>query len=237
MKKITPLSISCSIVCLFATLQLPSYADSLKCGTLKISGNGPFDYRNEREELSKVEGAHFTEVVEALIRGTTNNSPGGDIGFTLAVFPNNHRALIAMMKLGEREKTDKPSGSRYSVECWFDRALRFRPDDSVVRMIYSSYLDSKGRPSDANNQLDAARVYAKDSAITHYNIGMYYLKLNNPEQALVQAHKAMALGWPQRHLQDQLLKIGKWREPAAQPKFNPETQDPASAPQPSMNGK
>jgi tetratricopeptide (TPR) repeat protein len=104
-------------------------------------------------------------------------------------------------------------------------------------MIYSSYLDSKGRPNEANSQLDAARVYAKDSAITHYNIGMYYLKLNNPEQALVQAHKAIALGWPQRHLQDQLLKIGKWREPAAQPKFSPETQEPASPPQPSMNGK
>jgi tetratricopeptide (TPR) repeat protein len=104
-------------------------------------------------------------------------------------------------------------------------------------MIYSSYLASKGRPSEANSQLDAARTYAKDSAITHYNIGMYYLKLNNPEQALVQAHKAIALGWKQRHLQDQLLKIGKWREPATQQKFSPETQDPVSTPPPSINSQ
>ena len=47
----------------------------------------------------------------------------------------------------------------------------------------------------------------------------------------------MALGWPQRHLQDQLLKIGKWREPDAKPKFSPDTQDAVSTPQPSMNGK
>jgi tetratricopeptide (TPR) repeat protein len=228
--RITPLSTVLLLSYLLGVLSMPAYADNLNCGTLKISGNGPFDYRNERDELSKVEGAHFTEVVEALIRGTTNNSPGGDIGFTLAVFPNNHRALIAMMKLGEREKTDKPSGSRYSVECWFDRALRFRPDDSVVRMIYSGYLDSKGRLSDANSQLDAARAYAKDSAITHYNIGLHYLKLNNPEQALLQAHQAIALGWTQNNLRAQLLKIGKWREPLAQANKAPETQGTEAVP-------
>lgn len=191
-----------------------SHADNLTCGSLTLSGSGPFDYRNEREELSKVEGAHFTEVVEALVRGTTNATPGGDIGFTLAVFPNNHRALIAMMKLGEREKTLKPIGSRYTVECWFDRALRFRPDDGVVRMIYSSYLDSKGRQPEANNQLKIATTYARDSAITHYNIGLHYLKLKNYEMALHQAHKAIALGWPQSGLREYLLKVGKWREPA-----------------------
>jgi tetratricopeptide (TPR) repeat protein len=200
---------------IFLLLTIYAQAENLACGSLKITGGGPFDYRNEREELSKVEGAHFTDVVEALVRGTTNKTPGGDIGFTLAVFPNNHRALIAMMKLGEREKTLTPGGSRYSIECWFDRAIRFRPDDSVVRMIYSSYLDSKGRQSEAVSQLSTAATYAQDSALTHYNIGLHFFKLKNYDKALVQAHKAMSLGWPQNNLQAQLLKVGKWAEPAA----------------------
>jgi len=204
------------IFSLFGIINTAALADSLACGSLKISGGGPYDYRNEREELSKVEGAHFTDVVEALIRGTTSNSPGADIGFTLAVFPNNHRALIAMMKLGEREKTSKPSGSRYTVECWFDRATQFRPDDSVVRMIYSAYLDSKGRQPEANKQLNAASSYAKDSAITHYNIGLHYLKIKNFDMALKQAHQAMALGWPQTSLREQLIQMGKWTEPSVE---------------------
>ena len=204
------------IFSIFGMINTAVHADSLACGSLKIAGGGPYDYRNEREELSKVEGAHFTDIVEALIRGTTSNSPGGDIGFTLAVFPNNHRALIAMMKLGEREKTSKPSGSRYTVECWFDRATQFRPDDSVVRMIYSSYLDSKGRQQEANKQLHIATSYARDSAITHYNIGLHYLKIKNFEMALKQAHQASALGWPQTSLREQLIQMGKWTEPSVE---------------------
>ena len=182
------------------------------CGSLK-NGGGPFDYRNERTQLSLVEGAHFTEVVEALIKGTSGWKPGGDIDFTLRVFPNNHRALIAMMRLGEKEKTTQPSGSRYSIECWFERALRFRPDDGVVRMIYSTYLNSKGQIPAANAQLKAATAYAKDSGITHYNIGLHYFNLKNYSEALVQAHRAMDLDWPQTALRDQLKAVGQWAEP------------------------
>lgn len=196
-----------------AFIQLTAHAENSECGSLKITGGGPYDYRNQRDELSKVEGAHFTDVVEALIRGTSNIAPGGDIAFTLAVYPNSHRALLAMMRLGEREKTLKPAGSRYTVECWFDRAIRFRPDDSVVRMIYSNYLNGKGRREEANNQLNIASTYAKDSAITDYNIGLHYLKIENYDMALQQAHKAINLGWTQSNLKDLLKNLGKWSEP------------------------
>lgn len=208
------LNLACVLfISLLAVLSNNSYAQPSACGSLKISGGGPYDYRNEREELSKVEGAHFTDVVEALIKGTTNILPGGDIAFTLAVYPNNHRALIAMMKLGEKENNLKPTGSRYTVDCWFDRAIRFRPDDSVVRMIYSGYLDMKGKRLEAVEQLDTATAYAKDSGITHYNIGLHYLKIDNYGKALIQAHKAMALGWPNTVLKEKLQILGKWKEP------------------------
>ncbi len=197
---------------------LPSYAQSSNsaCGSL-TNAYGPYDYRTDRDKLPIVLVNHFTDEVEALIRGKTGERPGGDIDYTLRAIPNNHRALMAMMRLGEKEKKLQPSGSRYTVECWFERAILFRPDDSIVRMIYSSYLKSKERLQEANAQLDIATNYAQDNAFTHYNIGLHYFDLKSYEKALFQAHKAISLGFPQTALRDQLQGVGKWTEPADLP--------------------
>lgn len=184
------------------------------CGTLRSSTQyGPYDARTDHDKLQIVLIPHFPPPVEALIRGDTNAHPGGDIDYTLRAIPNYHRALIAIMRLGEKEKTDKPREVRYTVECWFKRAIMFRPDDTIVRMIYSTYLNKKGRVADANTQLEIAIVHAKDNAFTHYNIGLHYFDLKNYDKALVQAHKAMTLGFEQTELKDQLRSVGKWIEP------------------------
>ncbi len=201
------------------------------CGALSGPGQyGPYDYRTDRDKLPIVELNHFTAEVGALIRGTTGTRPSGDIDYTLRAFPNHHRALMAMMRLGEREKTPQPSGSRYSIDCWFERATLFRPDDAIVRMIYSSYLNSKNRIPEATHQLEIATTYAKDSGFTHYNIGMHYFDLKNYDKALVQAHAAMALDFAQTTLRDQLLSVGKWVEPINAP--TPQTHDAAPITQP-----
>lgn len=185
------------------------------CGTLRSEGQyGPFDYRTDRAQLPIVLNSHFTPEVEALIRGKTSGTPGGDIDYTLRAIPNNHRALISMMRLGERDKTPQPRGSRYTVQCWFERAIVFTPDDSIVRMIYSTYLSDKGRDAEANAQLELATSYARDNAFTHFNIGLHYFKLKNYDKALTQAHAAMALGFTQTELADQLRSIGQWVEPS-----------------------
>ena len=204
------------IGCLFAISgAIPAWAQSANtaCGSI-TNGTGPFDYRTDRDKLPVVTGAHFTPEVEALIRGTTNTRPGGDIDYTLRAIPNNHRALLAMMRLGEKEKTPQPSGSRYSIQCWFERAVLFRPDDGIVRMIYSTYLNSNGRAPEATRQLEIATSYAKDNAFTHYNIGLHYFDMKNYDRALLQAHKAIELGFTQPVLRDKLKSVGKWVEPA-----------------------
>lgn len=183
------------------------------CGSLE-NGYGPIDYRDDHGKAAIVYEYHFTPEVEALIRGSTNTTPGSDLDYTLRAVPNNPRALIAMMRLGEKEKTPQPSGSRYSVECWFDRAVRFQPDDVIVRMIYSTFLNKQGRVAAANKELQVATTYAKDDAFAHYNIGLHYFDLKNYDQALIEAHKAMALGFPGTALRDRLQSVGKWTEPA-----------------------
>lgn len=183
------------------------------CGPLRPDGQyGPYDARKDPDKLPIVLGAHFTPQVEMLIKGNAGYL-GGDIDYTLRAIPNYHRALISMMKLGEREKQDKPSNMRYTVDCWFQRATMFAPDDAIVRMIYSTYLNSKGRVPDANAQLEIATVHAKDNPFTHYNIGLHYFDLKNYDKALVEAHKAMELGFTRIELREQLRSVGKWTDP------------------------
>jgi len=214
------------LVANFAATAALAQSDSGACGPLTNS-YGPFDYRTDRDKLPIVLSNHFTAEVEALVRGKTSTTPGGDIDYTLRAIPNNHRALLAMMRLGEKEKTPQPVGSRYTVECWFERAVLFSPDDAIVRMIYSRYLNSKGRIPEATKQLEIAANYAKDSAFTHYNIGLHYFELKNYDKALIEAHKAISLGFTQTALRDQLQRVGKWTEPANLPNTPPTDNAPA----------
>lgn len=195
----------------------PAWAQpaGLACGSLSQGqgGYGPYDYRTDKPRLGIVEGAHFTPAVEALVRGNTAVLPGGDLDYTLRAIPNHHRALMAMVRYGEKMKSPQPQGARYSVECYFDRALRFRPDDTIVRMIYATFLSKSARAPEALRQLEQATASAGDNAFSHYNIGLVYYDLRQYEKALVQAHKAIALGFVQTALRDQLQSAGKWTEP------------------------
>lgn len=199
---------------LLATPFLASAQEGMTlCGPL-ANAYGPYDFRNDRDKLPIVVGAHFTPVVEALIRGTTNVSPGGDIDYTLRAIPNHPNALLSMAKLADRERTDQPRGSRYTVDCWFDRAIRFRPDDHVVRMLYANFLTEKKRSEDALRQLEVVRLQlAKDNPFTHYNLGLLYLGLQQFDKALAEAHLALSLGYPRTELQEKLRAAGHWKDP------------------------
>lgn len=225
--------VSFLLAVLATILSMNGTATAQGCGPIGRGGIGtfgPFDYRTERNSnLTVVEEYHFTPEVENLIKGNTGTI-GGDLSYTLVTFPNHHRALIAMMRLGEKQKTPQPAGSRYSVECWFERAVRFRPDDVIVRMIYSTYLNRHGRLADANRELKEAANYAKDDAFAHYNIGLHYFDLKNYDQALAEAHKASALGFTPTALRDKLISVGKWIEPTNTPAMS--AADAASAPAP-----
>jgi tetratricopeptide (TPR) repeat protein len=189
------------------------------CGEL-ANAYGPYDYRTDRDKLPIVEGAHFTPAVEALVRATTGYL-GQDIDYTLRAFPNHHRALLSMMRLAERAKTPQAAKANYSVECYFDRALRFRPEDTTARMLFATYLNKNRRTPEAKQQVDLAVTQAGDNAFTHYNAGLMYLEMKDYDAALKQAHRAQSLGFIRPELRDGLKAAGKWVEPPA---------DPASAP-------
>lgn len=208
-----------ALLMLLAAVAVRAQVDDNICGPRSIQF-GPYDYRPEKHKSAEeykhiralVEDAHFTPVVEQLIRGNRGYL-GGDIGYTLASLPNHHRALVAVMRYGEKMKSDTPKDLRYSVECYFFRAVRFAPDDAIVRMLYATYLDKRGRQSDAIRQLEVATELAGDNGFTHYNVGLVYLEIGRPELALVQAHRAAAAGFGGQDLKSKLQALGKWQDP------------------------
>lgn len=184
------------------------------CGDLS-NAYGPYDYRTATEaQKHLVEKTHFPTHVEHLQRRATG-SFGGDIDYTLRAFPNNPRALLAMMKLGAKERALRPQGARWPVECYFDRAVRFAPDDPAVRTVYGLYLISTGQRQAAERELETAREALKklggDRNLS-YNLGLAYFNLGNYDAALEQAKTAYALGFPLPGLREKLKRVGKWQE-------------------------
>ena len=183
------------------------------CGSLN-NAYGPYDYRTERTgKLHIVEEYHFTPEVEALVRGKSSAYVADDLNYTLHTSPNHHRALMAIVRLGERTKSSQPPHLQYSITCYFDRAIRFQPDDTVVRLIYAQYLGNTGRVPQAVQQLKIATGLAKDNPLAHYNIGLIYFELKKYDEALAQAHIAMAMGFTRHELADQLKQVGRWSDP------------------------
>ena len=189
-----------------------------ECGPL-TNGYGPYDYRTSKGQiLNTVENFHFTPKVEMLVKADTGYL-GADIDYTLRAFPNHHRALMSVMRYGEKTKSIKPPHMRYSIPCYFDRAIRFRPDDAIPRMIFSMYLAKNGRTPEAIQQLDLAAEGAegKENPFTHFNLGLNYFDLKEYGKSEIQAHKAYGLGFPQTILKEKLIGAGKWTEPPPEP--------------------
>src|SRR5687768_8684380 len=126
------------------------------CGEVIVGGAGG-DYTDpeKKKDLKTVEDFHFTPNIENLRHGNSGTL-GGELSYTLMMFPNHHRALAAFGKLSLREKTLKPVGAKYSVGCFFDRAIRFKPNDAMLRMVYGNYLSKAEQIDKATEQFQIA---------------------------------------------------------------------------------
>ena len=195
------------------------------CGNLE-NAFGPFDYRpdtyvyettygSHKALVNIVERAHYTIETEMLVSRKTGLvvSPGADLSYTLRAFPNHHKALMTLIKLGEKEKTDKPKDSIYTIDCWLRRAVAWKANDNVSKMIYATYLDKTNRRSEAEAQLEAAAQLAGDNVFTHHNLGLVYFDMKMYDKALFHANKTYSLGMTIPTLKEQLKSVNKWVEP------------------------
>ncbi len=184
------------------------------CNFRYTDGAGPYDYRNERQALHVVERRHFTPKVERLQGGESTTHPGPDISYTLSKFPNHHRALLALSRLSIKLQVATVPEMQHSVDCYFERALRFRSDDNVARLAYAMHLARTGRKAETRGLLETAAATAADNPITHVNIGLLALEVGDTDRALRHAHKVQELGLEKNNLRSALERAGKWQEPA-----------------------
>lgn len=183
------------------------------CGEL-TTHYGPFDYRNPSSfNLPLVENAHFTSEVEAGVKGVTGDI-GGDIAYTLHAIPNHIRALATMAKIGLRDKKLQLRSAKYPVECYFDRALRFAPDDAMVKAVYGNYLFALGRTDDALDQFKAASEMLPADPTINYNTGLAYFKKKDYTSARRHAKLAYDQGFPLPGLKSKLAAVGQWDDKA-----------------------
>ena len=201
-------------LCLGLLVMTVAHADEADCGALR-NHFGPFDYRTAKQaDIRVVEDNHFTRQVENLQAGSTSTNIAADINYTLRVFPNHPRALLAMARLAERQKVPKPKGSEYTIACWFDRAMRFQPDDPQVRLVLGIVLLRANKPDEAVQALQQAiELFGdRESGNAYYNLGLAYFELKDFENARLYARKAYDAGFPLPGLRNKLQAAGKWTE-------------------------
>lgn len=182
------------------------------CGELNAPGH-VYDARDNDPMQLIVEGAHFTEEVEHGVRGTSGGRAGADIHYTLVTFPNHRRALESVIRMAPRYKGGPIDGMKYPSECYFERAVRFRPDDGLAWGLYGRYLYVMGKETQAMSMLERAIALSPDDPAINYNVGLMYAKQKQFAKALPHAQKAYAAGFPLPGLKQMLVNARAWVEP------------------------
>jgi len=181
------------------------------CGDVFAAPAGPWDYNDPamQSQIRLMESDHLLPESEQLERGKSSVNVLDDLVFILRYVPNHYRALDLVARY-DIEKGGIPSFSeRYlTAECWFDRALQFRPEDGLVWMILGNYRARKEQSEKALEAYERARTLLRDSPEVHYNMGLLYLKLGDDEKALSHARKAYAGQYPLQGLRRKLAEKG-----------------------------
>jgi Tfp pilus assembly protein PilF len=198
-------------ICLLGLASQGTWAQE-SCGSL-IGDGLNVDYTDPAQApmIATINRNHFNEGVETLVRGQSATIEG-DLDFILRNSPNHHRALYAMARYHLREGTEKFKIERYSIRCWFDRAMRFAPSDGAVRVIYGIYLHQRREYPEAEQRYKEGLELSPGFAEGHYNLGLLYVETRRYDEALVHAHEAYRLGYPLQGLKGKLTDAGRWRD-------------------------
>lgn len=210
------------LLCLALAWALPIHArvegGDIECGSVARDSSRPdsppYNYwAASAEQRRQVERPDSLPVAVSAAGGREAREwRAAELEAVLRVFPNHPRALMAMADLARAEKSGRPRGTRYSMGCWYDRAVRFAPNDVQVRLAYGHWLARQGERSAAVDQLDRVAAEAMESQTSSYNLGLAYCEAEAWDKALRAAHRAYALGHTLPGLRNRLASAGKWRE-------------------------
>lgn len=202
-------SLACMVVVPLMPRVVIAASERQGCGRL-ANAYGPYDYNdpaNRGHRLHIVEHYHFTESVRTLQPGV----PGipQNLDYTLRAFPNHPQALYAMARW-QLAHGDHAGPHYLTAECYFKRAIEFRPRDGVVWMIYGIFLQRKGQLKKALQKYLHAKNLIPKSPELDYNLGLLYVRLKDYGKARRYAELAYNAGYPLPGLKKQLKAVGAW---------------------------
>jgi len=200
------------------------FADEITCGPLIGAWVGPWDYNDPanrvptgdapQTRIKLVENVHF-KAEHANLTKKDRYQMQSDIIYTLRAIPNHPRALLAVSKLEDQHKGKLPFQLNQhweTADCFFDRAIRFRPDDAMVRQVFGIHLHSHKRYKEAVEQFEKAKELGDATTQLEYNLGLAYFELREYDKAMEQAKIAYSQNFPLVGLKNMLVKAGKWKE-------------------------
>lgn len=221
-------------------------ADVMECGVLKnYQDIGPWDYADPSNNIptgadpmghvKRVENVHFTPAMQLLdLKRFSIERLTGEFHYTLRALPNHPGALMAISRL-ERMAGGKlpqrgitPFTPKITADCFFDRAIRFRPRDKMVRMVHGMHLHQRGKLQEALAEYERAQSLGEDSPNLNYNLGLLHAELNNWDKAYEYGEKAQRTGFMLPGLRAKLEKAGRPLPPPPVPVAAP-APDPEAA--------
>lgn len=193
-------------------------------------GIGPFDYldaaaRSNPHQIPTLEKHHFNMDVRTGRRGQSS-SVLKDLDFILAACPNHHRALYTLINYHLKNEPIVPFSK--SASCYIERAARFNPADGTVQMLAGIYHARLRKYEAAHESYRNALALIPDSSELHYNLGLLYLKMQQPQMANEHAVTAYRLGAQLPGLKRQLIRSGAWNPDAVPVAVE---DDPVAAPE------
>jgi len=216
------LLVSCTV--LATSLASTAIAGEQDCGVLK-NWFGPFDYQDPENRVStgadpmgrvkRVENVHFTDAMKSLnLKKFAVEPLVSDFAYTLRAFPNHPEALHAISRLERLVGGKLPQNAitiftpKISADCFFDRALRFRPDDGHVQFMYAIHLHDRHRLSEARAAYAEAERLGIGGPNFFYNYGLLLADLKEWEMARGYARRAYEGGFPLDGLRRRLGAAG-----------------------------
>lgn len=203
-----------AILCAVALFQVSNRASAVSNVMISCPAPTPAEtaiYRDANDpanasHVALTEQYHFTPEVEQLIRGSSAKMPM-DIDFTLRHHPNHYRALWAMARWQRTNRIPTEFvGRALPIDCYFERAFAFRPEDPQLRVLYAMNLHALGRLSEAEVEYGKAERLGAATAEYYYSRGLLELDLGHVAKAQEYADKAYALGYPLPGLKNKLAK-------------------------------
>lgn len=220
-------------------------SDVYECGVL-TQNIGPWDYADPSSSaatgddpmgrIKRVENVHFQPAMEALdLKQFTIDRLAKEFNYTLRLLPNNPRALLAMSRLEKRaggklpQNGASPATPKITADCFFDRAIRFRPDDKAVRMVYGIHLHQRGKFKEALVEYELAESLGEASGNFYYNLGLLHADLKNWDKAYEYGVKAEIGGLMLPGLRGKLAKAGRPLPPVVRPEKPVPPESPSSS--------